>query len=155
MQRFFRLLRPALRQRWTLAGILFSSLMVALLWGLNIGALFPVLRVALNDQPLQSWIAEEIHDAQADIVANQTELWAMAETPENRRARRRLQSEIATDRDAVQFYRRAAGLAAYLPRDPFQTIVAIVLMLVLGTALKGAFVFCNLMLVARLSQNYG
>ena len=39
-----------------------------------------------------------------------------------------------------------------LPDDPFQTVLTIVVVLILATMIKGVFMFCNAMCVARLHQ---
>lgn len=150
MHSFLRLLRSAFRYRWTMLGIFGSSVLVALLWGLNIGALFPVLKVALNDQPYQDWVTEQIDEAHAKVSEMQETLRALPR--DAARERRRLENDIETEGEAARFYERIAIGANYLPRDPFLTIVSLVLLLVCGTAVKGIFIFCNLMLVARLEQ---
>ena len=147
MQNFLHILRPTLKYRWTLSGIFLSSLFVGVMWGLNIGALFPVLKVAFQSKSLQVWVAEEISKAEAKIVACESELALVAEAE-----RHNLEFDIRSQRSAIEFYSRIAPLTRWLPQDPFNTIVVIVLALVAGTALKGIFLFCNLMLVARLEQ---
>ena len=147
MHNFFRLLRPALKYRWTMAGIFFSSLMVALMWGLNIGALFPVLKVAFYKQSLQEWVVEEITDAEANVATYTTELETASPDRQSR-----LAVDIKNEQKAIKLYGYVEPLAARMPKDPFTTIVLIVLALVVGTIVKGIFVFTNVMLVSRLEQ---
>ncbi len=45
MRDFWHFAGMAARRRWTLAGILFTSIVVAALWGTNIGALYPIVKV--------------------------------------------------------------------------------------------------------------
>ena len=150
MQNFFRLLRPALKHRWTLAGILLSSVMVGLLWGLNIGALFPVFKVAIQGRSLQEWVAEEISGAEKKVADLEDKLAIVdAESAEARKHK----VSVENERTAIAFYQRLAPWIERLPRDPFNTVLFIVLALVAGTAFKGVFIFCNLMLVARLEQH--
>ena len=148
MHNFFRLLRPALKYRWTIAGIFFSSVMVGLLWGLNIGALFPVLKVVFQRKSVQTWVSEEIRDAKADVI----ELQQRADSAPPTEAKSLLQ-EIEYEQEAIAFYERIAPATELLPTDPFETIFVVVMLLVAGTALKGVFIFCNLMLVAKLEQH--
>jgi ATP-binding cassette subfamily B protein/subfamily B ATP-binding cassette protein MsbA len=151
MQNFLHLLRPTLKYRWTIAGIFLSSVLVAIMWGLNIGALFPVLKVAFEDQSVQEWIAAEIDTAEGKLADFQTQL---ASLPANASAsvKRGLRTSIHSEEGAIKFYSYLVPFAEWLPSDPFQTIVIIVLALIMGTVLKGAFVFCNLMLVSRLEE---
>lgn len=147
MHNFFDLLRPALKYRWTIGGILFTSLMVGLLWGLNIGALYPVLKVAFEKQSIRDYVADEIASSNQEVAKLQAEL---AQAPAS--SRRSIESRIESQERSGRFYSYILPVAARMPNDPFQAIVAIVLLLVAGTALKGIFVFCNLMLVAALEQ---
>ncbi len=147
MHNFFWLLRPALKYRWTMAGIFFSSMMVALMWGLNIGALFPVLKVAFQKQSLQEWVDEEIGEAKIKVAKHTAELET---APTEKHSR--LEIDIESEQNAITFYGYLKPLADRMPKDPFTTIVFIVIALVLGTIVKGIFVFTNVMLVSRLEQ---
>ena len=147
MHSFLLLAKPVLRYRWTICGIFVSSMMVALMWGLNIGALFPVLKVSLEKQSLQAWVQEEIQKAESAKAEFEQEL-VTAETAETNRIRADIKGQV----DAIRFYELVKPLVMRLPRDSFQTIMVIVLLLVVGTVIKGIFVFCNLMLVARIKE---
>ena len=147
MQNFLRLLRPALKYRWTIGGILFTSVMVGLLWGLNIGALYPVLKIAFNGTPIQEWVESEISKADGNVVELNAKL--NAATPENRT---QLENDIKSEQRASRFYSYLLPLAQKMPADPFMGIVAIVGLLILGTAIKGVFLFSNLMLVGLFEQ---
>ena len=149
MQNFVRVMRPALKYRWTIVGIFGSSLMVAMLWGLNIGALFPVLKVGFEEKPLQVWVSEQIASAEQKVGDYQAQLAQDASSPSERR---RIERDLKSEQDAAFFYSVLRPLADRMPRDSFATICVIVGALVVGTALKGFFIFTNLMLVARLEQ---
>lgn len=147
MQNFIRLLRPAIKYRWTMVGIFVSSLMVAMMWGLNIGALFPVLKVGFEDKSLQVWVGEQITNADKNVADLQVSL---ATAPPTERVQ--IETDIKSERDAAKFYSYLQPAADRMPSDPFKTITVIVGALVVGTLLKGVFIFINLMLVARLEQ---
>jgi len=147
MQNFLRLLRPALKYRWTIGGILFTSLMVGLFWGLNIGALYPVLKIAFNGTPIQEWVESEVSKAEGKIAELNVELTVA--TPKDRK---QLENDIKSEQRASQFYSYLLPLAKRMPADPFMGIVAIVGLLILGTAIKGVFLFSNLMLVGLFEQ---
>ncbi len=49
-------------------GTAITALLVALLWGFNIGALYPVIEVVSGGQSLQKWIDDEIADTQRHIA---------------------------------------------------------------------------------------
>ena len=64
MTNFARAVRMALRYRWTVAGTMLFSLLVAVFWGGNIGALYPVIQVAFQGRSLQAWMDDEIQQSQ-------------------------------------------------------------------------------------------
>src|SRR5262245_17414725 len=73
MSNFFRVLRLVFRYKWTLAASSFTAIMVALLWGSNIGGAFPVLAVIAQNKSLQQWIDGEIESAQTRIQKLETD----------------------------------------------------------------------------------
>ena len=60
MKNFRRVLGMACRYRWTLTGALLSALGVGILWGGNIGAVYPFVKVVLEGKSMQGWVADEI-----------------------------------------------------------------------------------------------
>ena len=68
MKNFFRAVRTALRYRWTLAGLVISSLLVAIFWGANLGAVYPIVGVVLKQQSLHEWVDEIVEQWQSDLA---------------------------------------------------------------------------------------
>lgn len=212
MHNFLRALRLALRYRWTVAGTVLSALCVALLWGGNIGVVYPVVEVVLKKQSLQQWAVVEIDRAQrkaaelqdeisrldALLAASQDDLPSRlaaevdraradaatkdaaggptskeAQASHERAARLEwligqgrvtIHDELAADRGLAESRLAAEESAAanvarlkpyidrYLPSDPFQTLLWVLGLLVLGTVVKGLFVVGNTILAARLAS---
>ena len=71
MKNFGRALRLALHYRWTFAGSVVCALMIAVLWGGNIGTVYPIVEVAFQGQSLHQWVDVRIRDNQhaADELA--------------------------------------------------------------------------------------
>jgi hypothetical protein len=67
MRNFSRVLRLALRYRLTLMASLVCALGVAILWGMNIGTIYPFVKVAFQRKSLQDWIDEELTKSQQAI----------------------------------------------------------------------------------------
>ena len=67
MNNFGRTLRMALKNRLVFAGSLVCAIAVAVLWGGNIGAVYPFVEVVLHGQSLQAKVAAEIDLAQANV----------------------------------------------------------------------------------------
>ncbi len=157
MNNFGRALRAALHYRWTVAGTFITSCLVAILWGGNIGALYPVIQVAFQGRSLQSWLDREIDESQQRITSYQTELQRL--NPSDSAAsdlvsrRRQLEFDIQAERSALATRQAAKPWVNRLfPQDPFQTVVLIVACLIVATMVKGVFVFANAMCVAYLEQ---
>lgn len=161
MKNFGRVVRLALHYRFTFALSVITALGVALFWGANIGAVYPVLKVAFNNQSLQEWIAEEITRSKQTIEEKSDEIRALNAklahaTPEERRLIRfdmaGAEDRLKAERHAVWRYELAQPYVGYLPKDPLQTVVFFVGLLLLGTLAKDVFLISNSILTARLAQ---
>ncbi|MCI0334232.1 MAG: ABC transporter ATP-binding protein/permease [Planctomycetes bacterium] len=68
MHNFARALRIALTHRYNVAGCLLTSLVIAVLWGGNLTAVFPVVDVIMNDQSLPEWIDQKIAESEREVT---------------------------------------------------------------------------------------
>lgn len=162
MGSLFRAVRATLRYRFTLAAGVFCSLAIGVLWGANIGTLYPFMEVVFRGESLQQSVDNKIAVAQENCRA----LSATIEELQRRRAGSA--GERKTEHDveiATHRARLAAELGAltanqrykpyldrYCPRDPFLTLVVVMVVLLLGTMLKDAFLVANTFLTARVVQ---
>jgi ATP-binding cassette, subfamily B, bacterial MsbA len=162
MKNFGRALRITFQYRFTLLGLITCSLVVAVFWGGNIGALYPIAEVAFRGKSLQDWADEGVAKAQAKSAELQQEIARLeAElqqaAPAERAGLRRqidfLQTRYKAEQTALETVRWLQPLIKrYLPTDPFRTIVVIVGLLMVATVVKNFFIFGNNMLVERLIQ---
>ncbi|MBN2578672.1 MAG: ABC transporter ATP-binding protein [Pirellulales bacterium] len=160
---FLKVVRMALRYRWTFAAAVACALIVGALWGANIGALFPVVEVVTQGDSMQQWIGGQVTQAErilAEKSAQRTELAGqLARAAPARRAPlekeiRKIDSRIAVEQKALRHYQFLRPyIEKYLPQNPFQTVVLIVGVVFLGTLLKDLFLVGNSILVARLAQS--
>ena len=79
MGNFGRVLRLTLRYPMTLVTSIVCAIGVAVLWGGNIGAAYPVLQIALNGKSLQEGIVEEIQHSTERIAGFKTEIASLHE----------------------------------------------------------------------------
>ena len=162
MKNFGRVLHLALRYRLTFVGVILSAVAVAVLWGGNIGAVYPFVKVVLEGESFQRWVDKEIHKAHQageEQAARADKLRSeLAEAPADRQQALTAEIGRAESRELIEQQAEAAYLrlqpyiVRYLPDDPFQTLVLVTIVIILGTLLKGAFLIANNVLVARLSQ---
>ena len=64
MKNFGRARVMALRHRLLIFGILATSTVVALFWGANIGAVYPVIEIVFQKKSLQQEVAKGIQEAE-------------------------------------------------------------------------------------------
>jgi ATP-binding cassette subfamily B protein/subfamily B ATP-binding cassette protein MsbA len=143
MKPFFRIARGLTRYPAALSASIACSLAVALLWGGNIGAIYPMLEVCLRGKSVQQWIAEDLAEADAKKQAITTELADRnaALTPKRRD---QLQADLTALQRTIDLKLRVQPYADHLPNDPFRTVVLFVGFLLAVTALKNLFIVGNL-----------
>jgi subfamily B ATP-binding cassette protein MsbA len=162
MKNFFRVVQLALRNRATLVGVILTSLAVGVLWGANIGVIFPFVEVVFQKQTLQDAANGKIKKAQIKLTELATERRELQEQipalagERLKRARRDLEladvSIAAQERALHQYQWVKPYLNAYLPSTPFRQLVLIVGVLLLGTLVKDLFIVANMILVEQLAQ---
>src|SRR5687768_15676937 len=74
MKNFLRALKFSWVYRRRLILSLFCAMMAAAFWGLNLTAVYPVLKILGSNQSLQFWIDQKIDAAQAEIEGNSLNL---------------------------------------------------------------------------------
>lgn len=162
MKNFGRVVRLALRYRITFLVSIVSALLVAILWGGNISAVYPVIKVAFQGESLQDWVVAEIGKSQ-QAVADQTALIGQLEeqldaAPLDKQPAIRNKIDLAASRieaeeTAIERYTWLQPyIDDYVPSDVFQTLIWITVLLLLGTVLKSFFLILNNVLVERLAQ---
>jgi len=165
MHYFFRALREAARSWPLLAAAMLCSAGVAALWGANIAALFPIIEVTLKGESLQNWNSERIVAAEGRIESGQAELKQLeaalaadARTGKDLAwARHRvdtLKLAVAGDQTVVYSAQKLAPwLDRFLPVDPFQTVLWVVVFVVVSTFIKHGLLLASTMLVAWVAMN--
>ena len=149
---------------------------VAVLWSINLSAIYPVLRIFSEKKNLQEWVDEEITKAEndeanperlkqisdtrkhvADIRAKIQEAIDKQEKPGRyyeeeleTRARElaKLEGDLARANRSVYYHRRLKlNLIVHLPQNRFDTFLCIMGVLIAGVAVKGVFEFWHESLV--------
>ncbi|MEY3033251.1 MAG: hypothetical protein RLZZ622_1726, partial [Planctomycetota bacterium] len=164
MKYFLRALRDASKSWPFLVGAFLCSAGVAGLWGANIAALFPIIEVTLNGESLQEWNTDRIKEAETRLAEHAKEISRLEEQlaggglPEVDRiaARSRVDSLNLADKGDATILSSARWLQpwldGYLPRDPFQTVLLVVVLIVVSTFLKHCFLLTSTMLVSYVAM---
>ena len=171
MQQFTRLLPYLWQHRWKVYLSMAFAVAVALLWAASLSLTFLVVKVLLQDQSLQQYVADEIKTCVTEIGKRERELdeldrqieertFAAAQTgkpvPSDKeilrqqdRARRTL--SVATQRlVACRWAER--HVMPWIPVDQFRTYAWILMILVVGTTIKGTAAFIQEMLVGSVVE---
>src|SRR4029079_872512 len=162
MANFFRVLRLVLRYKWTLAASTFTAIMVALLWGANIGGAFPAIQIIVSGQSVQDWLKTDIQttgqsiaNLTADIAAMEAKIAAAGADQKHA-----LQLDLNAKRKRLTADERHLARSqwiqpyanAWLPTKPYATLVVILMVISLGYILKNIFLIFDSILVDRLSN---
>ncbi len=162
MKNFLRVVRFAFRYRITLAASVACALGVAVLWGGNIGALYPFIEVAFKGESLQKWVDDKIDEARQTAAEQSCVIQHfnshLAETPPE--GQKAVQAKIAIAESRCEAEQRAERvytwlrpyIRKYLPTSPFRTLALIIGVLLVGTVVKDLFLISQNILVARLAQ---
>jgi ATP-binding cassette subfamily B protein/subfamily B ATP-binding cassette protein MsbA len=158
MKNLNRALRMALKFRWSLISSLICSFLVAILWGANLGAVYPFIEVVLHDKSLHDWVDENIANYRAEIAQRRSQLNKDqdADLPTGQQRiieHSRLLSEIdflQQKLDRTEYV--APWIRRYAPDDPFETLKWIVVVMVMATFARCLFLAANMVLVARVGH---
>ncbi len=149
--------------RWSIIGSVICSLMVGVLWGANIGAVYPFAEIIFDGQSLHQWAERETKNCQEQIallrknideydkqIAATDDPVKLAEI--NRKLRRDDSSMNGWEDKLANIKKSQPYIDAYAPATPFSTLLLLVGFLLGGTLLKGVFLSFSMMLVARATQ---
>lgn len=160
MRNFLRSLRFAWTYRGRLAASVFCAVMAALLWAMNLGSIYPVLR--LLTEPEVTWsdqLDKSIDQYQKDydetsvrLDNHKNELQKVAKLPEGKdrdRMERQLTGAVAQLESKLSrlsrnvYWRQWAKcfLQRFLPADHFRALLWVFGALIVGVAFRGLFEF--------------
>lgn len=162
MGNFARVVRLALRHRWTVAASFICALVVAVLWGGNIGFIYPIVEVVGLNQSLSTWADNSIDTArqtiaEQSVVEERLNKQLVQAPPEAKAAIAGELRTATTRRQAAEGdLRRCQWLKpwidTYLPDDPFQTLAVLVAVFLVLTVVKDSFMVLSTILASRAAQ---
>ena len=167
MKNLGRALRMTLRYKWSLIASFVCSVMVAVLWSLNLGAVYPFVEVVLKSKSLHEWVVEQdetsahlIADKQAEIEALEVELEAIAADGADQATARLTRNKINSARYDIEIQeaqstgraKLAPYIAKYAPQSPFWTLAGLMGLMFLATLARRLFLMGSMVAVARVGQ---
>ncbi len=170
MRNFLRTLKYSYPYRYRLLASVICAVMVAVLWSLNLSAIYPVLMILGKDKNLHQWVDEEHDIAEKRLKENQQRLerhkadleriTQVAGHPDRENAERKERWEIAkleAEQGEIGSRRYRFDLLkkyiiSHLPQDRFNTFLWIVAALIVGVFIKGIFEFFQEALVGSVTN---
>ena len=135
---------------------------MGILWGANIGTIYPFVKVAIRGRTLQQWVERQDRRGPAErrpvrppgrAAPAGAAVAPAAEVAKRRWAIQRLQSQRQIERAAEARYAWIRPwIVRYVPSDPFLTLTTFIGVLLVLTLAKTLFLMANTMLVSRLSN---
>ncbi|MGB6045617.1 MAG: ABC transporter ATP-binding protein [Pirellulales bacterium] len=162
MRNFARVLKLSLRYRFTVAASVISAIAIALLWGGNIGAVYPMVEVIFEGHSPREWVDAEIAKAEQTTVRLTTTIDQLQrkKADADATAAGRIDAEIrelelrrVAEEEALAVRRRLQPfIHKYMPATPFSALMLVIAALVVGTLLKCLFLVISTILTERLCQ---
>lgn len=153
-----------LKYRWSLFTSFVCSLLVALLWSANLGAVYPFVEVVLTGHSLHDWVEAEAEKSTI-VVAERTQSIAQWRAELDNATSNETSENVLTQQIAaaeydieVQGYRSsvrdwiAPWIEKYAPQTPFATLAWLMGMMFFATVARGLFLMGSMVSVARISQ---
>lgn len=161
MKNFVRSILDAKKYWLTLLLASLCSIAVAALWGANIGAFYPILEVTIRGKSVDSWFQEQLANQQRQVdqlkqeqQALQMQL-AVADDKDRSSAQGRLSQISSQLADATSrydtYFRAYPWIRRWVPKDPFKTIVMIVVVLLVSTVVKHVLTIVSETMIGRVS----
>ena len=157
MKYYIRALKMALKYKWSLVTAIFCSIMVAILWGANIGAVYPFVEVVFERNSLHDWVDNQVSNSEQKIESLKTEIGDLRGqanlSPDDDKLVKIKEKQVGDYQSRIAWLNHyGPTIKQYTPKEPFSTLVLLVSILLIGTVLKGLFLIGNMVLVARVGQ---
>ena len=165
MNNFLRIVKIAFRNKWTIFLSFICALLVGFMWGGNIAPVYPFMEVLIKGRSMHQWVDAEIQtrkDAIASLESQTAELERQKEsqsaTGQNDKSRldaqiKDLALQIESEKTLQARYEYLSPIIKkWLPDSAFQMSIVLAGVIVVGSLLKGIFLICNNILVARITQ---
>ena len=150
----------SLVNRWKIAALLINSLIIGVLWGCSISAVYPFVEVVLSNNTIETWLVAEIEKTDNKIIELKDSCADIESRIEQSGDSRELRDELdmhsqrmTAEEKANQLYRAAMPwVKGRVPQTPFGTLVFVMSALIIITIIKGICLILNSVLVAQIAQ---
>ena len=160
MTHLLRVVKLSLVNKWKIPALLINSLLIGLLWGCSISAIYPFVEVVFSGNTIETWLAAEIEKTDEKIVELkivgsdiESQIETSGETTALRNDLDNNARRLLAEEKANQLYRTGMPwIAGRVPQTPFGTLVFVMGLLIVVTFVKGVCLIINSVLVAQIAQ---
>ena len=162
MKNFLNVVRQTLRYRFTILASFACSLIVGMLWGANIGTLYPFIETVFHGESIAESIDRRVVQSEEKITAVKEKLLEIDRQLVGASAADQLEFQHQQKNELTRLQAEQKSLdrmlswkpfvEKHMPATPFQTLLMVVSILLTGTLLKCLFLAWNEILVHRLVQ---
>lgn len=151
MRSFLKAIRENARLTPYIVLATICSMGIALLWGGNITALYPVIEITLKNESIQEWLEKQVTNAENELEQEKQEL---ANAQNNPVQLAKIQSKVTDLESTIKNKKWQLSWAnRLLPKDPFGTICLIMGVLVVSTIVKHILMITSDMLLSFTSTS--
>lgn len=162
MKHFGKAILLSFRYKWTILLSIVNAVAIALLWSASISAVYPFVEIVFEGKTIHSWLDEGLDRAEADVrrLSREIEsLRAQFERAADPAQRASLSGQIAVREGHRAFQEQTVRSRLRMkplvdrwgPATPFGTLVLVIGLLIVATALKGICLVLSVVLVARVA----
>ncbi len=160
MKYLLRAVKLSLVNKWKITALLINSLLIGLLWGCSISAIYPFMEVVFSKNTIETWIVAEIEKTDAKVAELGLACADVNSRLQSEGDSRELRDELdkhsrrkTAEEKSNQLYRAVLPwVEGRVPQTPFGTLVMVMSILIVITIIKGACLVLNSVLVAQIAQ---
>lgn len=156
MSNFYRAIQKTFQFRFHIFAAVFCAMMVSILWGGNIGAVvYPLTEICLKQSTFKDWIDQRLDNYREKIVSLEQSIQSIEATqPINFKQLDILKKQQMFQRKNMEFCQYVRPwVVRYTPKGPFQTVVFLMAVILIGTVLKIVFIVLHGILSAWIAQH--
>ena len=161
MKYFIKALRLSFRYKWTILASIVNAVVIGFLWSASIATTYPFVEVVFENKTLHTWVDDGLAKSLAETKRIEEEIDAYREEIKNADPQQHFtlngqikqrEARLSVLGHEQRFKQRLQPwIKGYAPVTPFGTLVMVIGILVLVTALKGTCLVLSVVLVARIS----
>lgn len=163
MYDFLPAIKSSLRYKWSIAGAVGCSFLIALLWGASLSTIYPFVEIVMEGHTAESWLQKQIQNSEQRVEGLRAEASTLihqaalsTEPAERNRLKARadlLQAKREVEEKSLAWSRwLLPSLKQYAPDQPFETLLWAVAGLLLTSVIKGVLLVISAILVARVAN---